>query len=249
MEQFCDFAYIYDKLNVNYDKKNITSRLLSLLSGRRDILDLACGTGDVAIALSKAGHRVTGVDISEDMLNVAVQKAASEAARVMFLCEDAKKLELMYKVDAVCSVCDGMNYMLGKEELEKVFVSVRNILKTEGLFIFDISTVYKYENILKNNAFTFDYDDLFLSWQNEYDEKKHICTMSITGFEKKGKNTYTRFDEEHRQYAHRIEDVRTSLEATGFEVIGIYSGYSDEAFRENDERVLFVTKKTERNDK
>lgn len=245
MEQFSDFAYIYDKLNVNYDKQNIIARIKQLVGNRKEIVDLCCGTGDVAIALAKSGHSVTGVDISEDMLNVANEKAMKSAARVMFVCEDAKKLMLMKKADALYSLTDGMNYMLGEDELEKAFRSVNKALKCGGLFIFDVSTPYKYKNLLANNVYTFDFDDAFLCWQNEYNEHSKICRMSITGFNKTGKNTYSRFDEEHLQYCHSVESIERTLKNAGFELDCIYSGYTEEVYKECDERVLITAYKRE----
>ncbi len=243
MEQFSDFAYLYDELNVNYDKQKIIKRMKQLLCGCREVVDLCCGTGDVAIALAKNGFRITGIDVSSDMLNVANEKAMKNASRVMLLCENAQNFKLMNKVDAVYSLTDGMNYMIGKDELEKTFRSVNNALKNNGLFIFDISTQYKYENILANNVFTFDFDDAFLCWQNDYDKSTRICTMSITGFNKNGKNTYTRFDEIHKQYSYTINDIEQSLENTGFVIDNIYSGYDDIDYQINSERILVKAQK------
>ena len=64
MEQFTDFAYLYDELNVNYEKDKITKRIKQLLCQCREVVDLCCGTGDVAISLAKSGFNVIGIDIS-----------------------------------------------------------------------------------------------------------------------------------------------------------------------------------------
>ncbi len=242
---FEGFAYLYDELNVNYDKEKISNRIYSLLSGCREVTDLCCGTGDIAISMAKKGKNVIGIDISEDMLNVATEKAMENAARVLFLVSDARDFVLQKKSDAVYSLTDGMNYMLKDDDLEKAFLSVNKALKPGGRFIFDMSTEYKYKNILKNNTFTFDLDDMFVSWQNEYDYNTKICEMNITCFTRKQKNRYERFDETHFQRMYTVSDIERMLERTGFELQSIYSGYDDELIREDSDRMLVVAVKRE----
>lgn len=246
MEQFTDFAYVYDELNVNYDKSKIIKRLKQLLGNCREVADLCCGTGEIATSLAKFGYKITGIDISEDMLNVATEKAAEKAARVQFVCADAKNFKLMRKADAVYSLTDGMNYMLDEKALEQVFISVYNALNDNGLFIFDVSTQYKYENILNDKTYTFDFDDVFLSWQNEYDINSGICTMYVIGFIKNDDDTYSRFDEIHKQKCHKKSHIEQLLNKCGFEIDGVYSGYDENELTENDERALFVARKLSR---
>lgn len=243
MKQFTKFAYYYDKLNVNYDKDKIIERIKQLLCGCREVVDLCCGTGDVAIALAKSGLKVMGVDVSADMLNVAAQKAAGSAAKVMFVCSDARKFELLKKADAVYSLTDGMNYMIGRPALKEAFCAVNKALKENGKFIFDVSTQYKYENILANNTFTFDVDDVFLVWENAYDSDTRICDMTVTGFVQDKKDTYTRFDETHKQYCYSISEIEQTLEETGFIMENIYSGYDPAEYTPTDERALIVARK------
>ncbi len=242
---FEEFAYLYDELNVNYDKNKISARLLQLLSGCREVVDLCCGTGDVAIALAKHGKNIIGIDISEDMLNVATEKAMQNAARVLFLVGDAREFVLQKKADAVYSLTDGMNYMLSDADIKKAFEAVNNALKPGGRFIFDMSTVYKYENILKNNAFTFDFEDMYVGWQNDYNFDTEICEMNITCFTKKVKNKYERFDEVHYQKAYTVNQIERMLEETGFELRNVFSGYDDVPLNELSERMLIVAVKKE----
>ena len=243
MEQFTDFAYLYDELNVNYEKDKITKRIKQLLCQCREVVDLCCGTGDVAISLAKSGFNVIGIDISEDMLNVATEKAMNNAARVLFVCADAKDFQLPSTVDAIYSITDGMNYIMGGDELKKAFLSVNKALKKGGKFIFDLSTKYKYENVLNDKTFTFDFDDAFAVWQNNYNKDTHICEMNITGFVKTGKSLYKRFDETHFQHCFDLETVEQTLEETGFYIENMYSAYDERLFEENDERVLIEARK------
>lgn len=243
MEQFTEFAYLYDKLNVNYDKKKIADRIKTIISPCKEAVDLCCGTGDVAILLSKAGIHITGIDVSEDMLNVATEKAMYNAARPLFVCADARYFELPSTVDAVYSLADGMNYMLGESELKKAFLSVGRALRSGGRFVFDLSTQSKYEDLLDGKTFTFDFDDAFAVWQNDYNRETRICEMNITCFSKTQKNLYKRFDETHFQYCHDLKAIERLLENMGFRLENIYSGYDDLPFVSGDERALVVAVK------
>lgn len=243
MEQFAEFAYLYDELNVNYDKKKIADRIKQLICPCREAVDLCCGTGDVAILLSKAGIHITGIDVSEDMLNVAAEKAMNNAARPLFVCADAREFEVISRADAVYSLADGMNYMLGEAELKKTFLCVARTLKKGGRFVFDLSTQSKYETLLDGRAFTFDFDDAFAVWQNDYNRETRICEMNITCFSKTSRNLYKRFDETHFQYCHDIGTVEQLLEETGFTLDAVYSGYEERLFNETDERALIVATK------
>lgn len=246
MEQFSEFAYVYDELNVNYDKETIINRMKALLLGKRDIVDLCCGTGDVAIALYKAGFRVTGIDISEDMLNVATEKSMQEGARIQFICADARDFAVMKKADAVYSLTDGMNYLLADKDLKSAFKSVYNALNTDGEFIFDVSTEFKFNTKLKDKTYTFDFDDEFVVWQSEYDEASKICTMNITGFVHEKKDLYSRFDEVHKQRAYSRDEISKTLELAGFELVGAFDAYSDSPATDNSERVLYIAKKVDK---
>ena len=176
-------------------------------------------------------------------MDVATEKAMNSAGKVFFVCSDTREFQLPHKVDAVYSLTDGMNYMIGRDELKKAFCAVNNALKDNGLFVFDISTEYKYEKILADKTFTFDFDDAFAVWQNEYNKSTRICEMSITGFVKKSKNTYYRFDETHFQYCYTLEDIEQTLEKAGLALENVYSGYELCAAKQSDERVLIVARK------
>ena len=105
------FAEFYDSFtdDVNYDK--IEKFVCSLLS-REGInggllLDLACGTGSLAVRLSEKGYSVIGTDVSPEMLSVAQQKAAVKNADILFLCQDMTQLNLYGTI--ICTVCTARN--------------------------------------------------------------------------------------------------------------------------------------------
>lgn len=235
------FAYLYDELinDVDYGQwaeyyfKIFRRYGLSPTLG----LDLGCGTGNMTLELSARGIDMTGVDASEDMLSVARRKSDNED--ILFLNQDMTSFELYGTVDFAVSSLDCINYITDKRELVKVFRLVNNYLNPGGLFIFDINTQHKLENVLGNNIFILENDKCFCSWQNEYDRRRKICDFYLTFFCKKGEG-YSRFDEVHSERAYSIEEITLLLEKAGMKLLRVYDNLSFDSPESKSERVFFV---------
>ena len=117
---------------------------------------MGCGTGSVTELLAKSGFDMIGIDNSEEMLEIAMEKREESGLDILYLLQDMREFELYGTVKGVVSICDSMNYILEDEDLLEVFHLVHNYLDNEGIFIFDMNTVYKYENILADNSFAED---------------------------------------------------------------------------------------------
>ena len=152
MEIYGGFAGVYDELmdNVPYEQ---WSRMLDTLirkygvsrpergaeetleSERNQVLDLGCGTGTMAELMYGLGYDVMGVDLSEDMLNAAMEKREKSGSGILYLKQDMRELELYSTVGTIYSVCDSLNYILKEEELLHVFSLVNNYLFPGGIFV------------------------------------------------------------------------------------------------------------------
>ena len=236
-----DFAYIYDKLINDVDYRKWADYYFKIFQ-RYGLdpklgLDLGCGTGNLTVELANRGIEMTGVDISEDMLMVAREK--SEGMDILYLNQDMTEFELYGTVDFIVSSLDCMNYITDKRDLLKVMKLANNYLEPGGLFIFDINTRYKLENIIGNNTFILENEDCFCSWQNEYDKKRRISNFYLTFFCKNNEE-YVRFDEHHRERAYEIEEIKSIIESSGMRLLKVYNDRSFEDPRKNSERVFFV---------
>ena len=138
------------------------------------IAELGCGTGNITGRLAKKGYDMIGIDISEEMLSVAREKAAEEGDDILYLLQDMTEFELYGTVDIILSLCDSMNYITDKEDMLKVFKLANNYLDPHGLFIFDLNTEYKFKNVLSDNTFAETTDDAAYIWENTYDEDEKI---------------------------------------------------------------------------
>ena len=195
------------------------------------VLDLACGTGSMTFELHSRGYDMIGVDISEEMLYKAYDKAyANEINNILFIKQDMREFELYGTVGAICSCLDSVNYLTTRKDLEECFSHAHNYLDPDGLFIFDVNTPYKFENIYGNNHYIFESADnegreAYCGWQNEYDKDTKLCNFYLSVFTENEKRGYERNDDEQTERCYTMEELRESLEACGFEVIGFFGDY------------------------
>lgn len=235
------FAYLYDDLmnDVDYEKwvdyyfKIFRRYGLDPKLG----LDLGCGTGNLTTVFADRGIDMTGVDSSADMLSVAGRKNTGES--ILYLNQNMTEFELYGTVDFIVSGLDCINYITDKRDLMKVFRLANNYLEPGGLFIFDINTQHKLENVLGNNVFILESESCFCSWQNEYDRRRKICDFYLTFFCKEGKH-YSRFDEVHSERAYSIDEITLMLEKAGMKLLRVYDDRSFDSPKYDSERVFFV---------
>lgn len=236
-----DFAYVYDKLINDVDYKEWADYYFKIfqrygLSPKLG-LDLGCGTGNLTVELSNRGIEMTGVDLSEDMLMVAREK--SEGLDILYLNQNMTEFELYGTVDFIVSSLDCINYITDKRDLLRVMKLANNYLEPGGLFIFDINTRYKLENVIGDNTFILEDDDCFCSWQNEYDKRRKLSDFYLTFFMKDGGN-YARFDEHHTERAYDIDEIKALIKSSGMRLLKVYHNLSFENPKKNSERVFFV---------
>ena len=210
MNSYSALANIYDTFSHNdCDYESWSQYLFDIAKMGKvtSVVDIACGTGKMTQLLAKQGFRVVGVDNSPQMLAVAGQKC-----RAVFVQQDMKKLALPSRVDMAVCVNDGVNY-LKPNQLQGFFCQVLQNLKTGASFVFDVSSPYKLQQILGNNVFYDDREDVTLLWTNKL-SPTHV-DFSITIFQKQG-DVYVRSDEQHTQYIHTPQSIVDALLQSGF---------------------------------
>jgi ubiquinone/menaquinone biosynthesis C-methylase UbiE len=240
-----EFAKIYDELiNEDIDYDIIVKRIKDVINRYdvkcKDYLDLACGTGNVALKIAENFETTYAVDLSEDMLAKAYDKFQEKGLNISIINQDMTELDLNRTFDLVTCVLDSTNYLIEDGELELYLKSVYSHLKDDGVFLFDINSYYKLSKILGNNIYTHDEDAVFYTWENVFEDD--IVNMYLTFFVKKG-SLYERFEEEHFERAYREEEIENILKKCGFTFIGKYNGYYDEPVKEDSERILYVVGK------
>lgn len=246
------FAYIYDKLMDDFDYELWSNYIEDIFEKKelepKDILVMACGTGNLSEKLLQKGYNLTCFDLSSDMLAVADQKL-NKYKDVKLLQQNMIEFNIGKKFDSVLAICDSINYILELEELIKTFKNVYNHLEDGGVFIFDINSHYKINHILKDNIFIEDREDVFYTWENYYDDETDICQYYLNFFvsENNGE-TYERFIEVHYEKAWTIKEIEEALNLAGFKHWDIYREWtfkemSHDVENNDAERIHFAVSK------
>ncbi|MBR5218155.1 MAG: class I SAM-dependent methyltransferase [Clostridia bacterium] len=234
---YTQFATVYDRLMADVDYSKWADYYESIFEkfnlSPSLVLDIGCGTGSLTTILADRGYDMIGLDGSEEMLGIAKEKNGD----ILYINMDAEDFELYGTVDAVVSSLDLLNYV---EDTDGFFRLINNYLNYGGIFVFDISTPYKLENVLGNNTFVYDEEDIFYAWDNSFDGK--CCDMILNIFVKDGER-YDRIDEYQTQRAVTPDEIIASAQKAGLEILGVYDEFSFDAPRADSERIFFAVRR------
>ena len=246
MDAYTSFASVYDQFmdNIPYEEWGKYVRELLLEHGVKDglVLDLGCGTGSMTEVLAGYGYDMIGVDISEDMLEIAMEKRLESGHDILYLLQDMREFELYGTVRAVVSICDSVNYLLEEEDLVETFRLVNNYLDPQGLFIFDLNTEYKYRELLGDKTIAEDREDESFIWDNYFDEEEMINEYALSIFIKEEGDLYRKFTETHYQRAYDLNTIKECLFKAGMEFVAAYDAFSHEVPKENSERIYVLAR-------
>lgn len=239
-------AYLYDKLNGKTDYNERTEYMISLFKMYGHIpkilLDVCCGTGDFDCLFSKRGISVIAVDSSEDMLSVAQIKAQNEKQDILFLCQKVQELDLYGTVDGAVCCFDSINHITDANQLKTALKRISLFCEKDSIFIFDVNTAYKHKEILGNNTFVYDEDDLFFVWENNYSKRNDTIDIALNLFSKDD-DAYIRDTQYITERAYSVESLKKYLNDAGFNTLAVYDDLSYNKPRIKSERLYFVAKK------
>lgn len=244
LPSYTGFSDVYDILtdDVEYEKRceYIEKLFKKHMSYAPNLIaDLGCGTGTVCSIMAKKGYDMIGIDSSDSMLYKASQK--KDAQKILYLLQDMTSFELYGTVDAFLCMLDSLNYVTDSDDVEEVFSLVANYLNPGGIFIFDVNTLHKYENILSDNTFVFEEKNVFYTWENSFDGE--YCDFRLNFFVKNKNGVYNRILEEHTQMYHSHDFLMKAIEKAGLTLEAVYGELTEEAPSENEQRVFYVVKR------
>ena len=214
----------------------------ALISERNLVLDLGCGTGTITELLYEKGYDMIGVDSSEEMLQIAMDKKFETQSDILYLCQDMRELDLYSTVGTVVSVCDSLNYLLMDEDVIETFRLVNNYLFPGGIFIFDFNTIYKYEEVIGDTTIAENREDCSFIWENFYSCEDHINEYDVTVFERQEDDLYRKFTETHYQRGYSLDEMKAFLEKAGLTFVTAVDEKTHEAPTETSERIYVIAR-------
>jgi SAM-dependent methyltransferase len=200
---------------------------------RARILDIACGTGTLALALAALGHEVLGIDASPEM--IAAARSKSGAANPAFKVGEMDNFTAEGLFDVITCTFDSLNYITEPRLLERVFRRVSSKLTRSGFFVFDSNTERQYEAVsVGSREIRLGSEVLTQSWW--YDPGLKLAETTFTF----GDGTVER----HVQRPYGLPEIRRCLRAAHLEIVNAWSSPDGMPIRPESIRAYCVAEKT-----
>jgi len=245
MNAYHALAASYDRLTSDVDYKAVVDFYREILENEklqpRTAVDLACGTGSVALLLARQGMQVTAVDMSEEMLCVASEKAQTLENPPMFVCQKLQELSLPRGVDLAVCALDSIDYITEPADCREAIRRVYRVLNPGGCFIFDVNTPEKLK-AMDGQMFLDEDDDVYCVWRGSFDPDTNICSYGMDLFQRRG-NQWERSFEEHSEYAYTREQLVQYLKDAGFTHIRVYGDRTFAPPAEGEQRIYLKARK------
>lgn len=248
MNSYYALAKSYDRLTADVDYDDIVAFYGKILETEalhpRTAVDLACGTGSVALRLAEKGLAVTAVDQSEEMLCMAQQKAQEAGVAIQFACQPLQRLLLPRGVDLAVCALDSLDYITSPEDCKLAIRRIYKALNPFGCFIFDVNTPQKLR-AMDGQMFLDEDEDVYCVWRGSFDRETNICTYGMDLFQREG-DRWQRSQEEHEEYAYSPEELTEYLKAAGFTDICVYGDRKMAPPEQGEQRIFMKARKGRR---
>jgi len=217
------FAQVYNQRWVGFARK-VAPFLLDFYAGttprpsQQSILDLCCGTGQLAVYFLERGYEVVGLDLSEAMLHYARANAQRYIARgqAQFVNADATNFVLNERFGLVISTFDALNHLPDLQALENCFRCAAAV--ADGYFIFDLNTrmgLRRWNNIEIDDS----HEDMTIVNHGIYDLSGERAWMKVTGFVRNAAGLYERFEQTAYNTVFAMTAVKDALLAAGWQTV------------------------------
>lgn len=231
------FAEVYDSLMDSSLYDQWFEFTMNHLQKGAKTLELGAGTGNLAIQLCQAGFLIHALDLSNEMLTVAYNNQLEAGVRFPLIERSMTDLRGLGKYDQVISFADSICYLSDLRQVQKVFTEVYQILTKGGIFLFDVHSL---ERMKKYDKFSYhgETERGVLLWDSYLGKDKASVEHELSVFLSEEGNTYTRYNELHKERTYPLAIYLQALEQAGFEKIEYFSDFKD-SFEENGDRWFF----------
>lgn len=247
MSSYNVFARYYDDLTANIDYRKRAKYFHEIIKKFKTtenniLLDLACGTGSISEEMARLGYDVIGVDNSQEMLGIALDKKFDSGLNIQYLCQDMRNIDMFGTIDVTICALDSINHLSGVDDVRRVFERVSLFSEYNGLFIFDMNTVYKHRKILADNTFTYETDNLYCIWENSLNPDTDEVKMNLEFFEREENGLYSRSSDCFSEKAYSEETIEKLLAESNFEVIAKYGDDTFSTPSETSQRIIYTAR-------
>ncbi len=233
----------YERLSEVYDAgwSDFTLQYVPFIEGfirergleKARVLDLACGTGVLAVEMAKLGHTVHGIDISARMIKAALRKS-DRIPGLSFETGDIRELKITGRYDMVTCTFDALNYIRRLPEIKRIFGCVARVLEPGGLFIFDVNTKILYQHQAGDVE------------QRQLNGEVVLQESRYNGSYKLATTLFSFPDGEceiHQQRPYSYDELRPLLEKAGFSIIHLFSWFSGIPYSPQSPKVFYVAER------
>ena len=193
--------------------------------------------------MARLGYDVIGVDYSEEMLGIAIEKKFDSGLPIQYLCQDMRTIDMFGTVDVTICALDSINHLSSADDVKKVFQRVSLFAEPQGLFIFDVNTLYKHREILADNTFTYETDNVYCIWENTLNRNTDEVKINLEFFELEANGLYSRSSESFSEKAYSTELLDEMLCDCGFEILAKYGDDSFAPPEDTTKRIVYVARK------
>lgn len=232
-----EYLNVYKHRNDD-DAKKLVQLILDNVSLNRDarILDLACGAGRHSVLFARHGFKVTAVDLSKHLLEVAKKSAEAEGVGVNFIRSDLREFSISSKFDLVVNLFTSFGYFQSDEENFKMFKVASDHLKDSGYLVLD----YLNKKFIENNLVPQSVEEIEggkIIQERKIEGERVIKTIKIR---KNGNDS--EFYESVRMYG--IADLERIFEETGFKIQNVFGNSDGSSFDlETSPRIIFIARR------
>lgn len=241
-----EFAYFYDELNGEADYDALFDYIKAELQRngveKGIVADLGCGTGDLTLMLTQCGYDMIAVDLSEEMLSVLYDKAdqLELSDKLLVLHQDITKLDLYGTIKAAVSTFDTFNHIGPKDKFEQAITRTSLFMEQNGVFVFDLNTPYKHQQVLGSNEFELETPDVHCVWHNHYDETEGAVTLQLNLQDLETQETW---QENFKEYTYPLAYVTEVLNQNGFVVQQVCDGETFQPLTAQSQRYMITAVK------
>ena len=242
---YSSFAQVYDTLMDDSLYARWRDYVLARLAPKgQKLLELAGGSGSLAILLQEAGFDVALLDLSPEMLALAEQKLIAADRSMPLMQGDMRELAGINPVAAVTCFDDSLCYMPDLAAVKEVFTEVAGILEAGGDFFFDAHSLYQMDEIFPGYMYNYRTEDYAFMWQSYAGEKVHTIEHDLTFFVYDEKiDAYHPLNETHYERTYPLADLVQALRETGFTGIEVTADFGASEVTSEATRWFFHAKK------